>query len=123
MGGFCLHGGGLGWHRRDAFDFRSFLLAALAHCDEFRYVDPVDGSVSDKQGLRFVMEDGSRVVFRLSGTGSVGATVRVYIEKYEADPSKQGAATADALRELVSIALELGDIKRILGRDEPTVIT
>jgi len=96
---------------------------ALAHCDEFRYVDPVDGSVSDKQGLRFVMEDGSRVVFRLSGTGSVGATVRVYIEKYEADPSKQGAATADALRELVSIALELGDIKRILGRDEPTVIT
>jgi phosphoglucomutase len=95
----------------------------LAHCDEFRYVDPVDGSVSDKQGLRFVAVDGSRVVFRLSGTGSVGATVRVYIEKYEADASKQGAATAEALRELVSIALELGDIKRLLGRDVPTVIT
>lgn len=55
----------------------------LAKADEFKYVDPVDGSVSDKQGLRFIMSDGSRVVYRLSGTGSAGATVRVYIEKYE----------------------------------------
>ena len=97
---------------------------ALAHCDEFRYVDPVDGSVSDRQGLRFVMQDGSRVVYRLSGTGSVGATVRVYIEKLELDAARQAAATADALRELVGLATAgLVDLATVLGRAAPTVIT
>ena len=97
---------------------------ALAHCDEFRYVDPVDGSVSDRQGLRFVMQDGSRVVYRLSGTGSVGATVRVYIEKLELDAARQAAATADALRELVGLATAgLVDLAALLGRAAPTVIT
>jgi phosphoglucomutase len=98
---------------------------SLAQCDEFRYVDPVDGSVSDKQGLRFIMQDGSRVVYRLSGTGSVGATVRVYIEKLELDEAKQSAATADALRELVELAVGGGlvDVAKVLGRDAPTVIT
>jgi phosphoglucomutase len=97
---------------------------ALAEADEFRYVDPVDGSVSDKQGLRFIMSDGSRVVYRLSGTGSVGATVRVYIEKFEGDVKKQDIATAEALKDLVKIAVdELGEIARFTGRSEPTVIT
>jgi phosphoglucomutase len=98
---------------------------SLSECDEFRYVDPVDGSVSEKQGLRFVMKDGSRIVYRLSGTGSVGATVRVYIERYEPDATKQDIKTADALKELSLIATGslLGDIEKFLKRTEPTVIT
>ena len=96
----------------------------LATADEFRYVDPVDGSVSDHQGLRFIMTDGSRVVYRLSGTGSVGATVRVYIEKYEPDVAKHHQATGAALAPLVKIAVEeLGQIAQFTGRKEPTVIT
>ena len=96
---------------------------ALAACDEFSDTDPVDGSVSAAQGLRFIMQDGSRIVYRLSGTGSVGATLRVYIERYEADPARHSLPTAEALRELVAIALALGDIEALTGRAEPTVIT
>lgn len=95
----------------------------LASCDEFRYVDPVDGSVSDKQGLRFNMADGSRVVYRLSGTGSVGATIRVYLEKFEGDVAGHEAATADALKDLVVVGLNLGRIEELTGRAAPTVIT
>jgi phosphoglucomutase len=98
---------------------------SLSECDEFRYVDPVDGSVSEKQGLRFVMKDGSRIVYRLSGTGSVGATVRVYIERYEPDATQQDVNTAEALRDLSVIATGplLGSIEKFLKRTEPTVIT
>ena len=95
----------------------------LTACDEFTYRDPVDGSVSERQGLRFIMQDGSRVVYRLSGTGSVGATLRVYIEKYEADAARHSLPTAEALRDLVAIALALADIEALTGRAEPTVIT
>ena len=96
----------------------------LATADEFCYTDPVDGSVSARQGLRFIMSDGSRVVYRLSGTGSVGATIRVYIEKYEPDAAKHDVPTAAALAELVAIATdELGRIAHFTGRSEPTVIT
>ena len=91
--------------------------------DEFTYHDPVDKSVSAHQGLRFIMTDGSRVVFRLSGTGSVGATVRIYIEKVELDSARFKLPTKDALKELSAIALELSQIQRFTGRDEPTVIT
>jgi phosphoglucomutase len=97
---------------------------ALSTADEFRYVDPVDGSVSDKQGLRFIMADGSRVVYRLSGTGSVGATVRVYIEAYEADASRHSQSVAQALAALSDIAtVHLSSIVQHTGRSEPTVIT
>jgi phosphoglucomutase len=116
----------------------------LAAADEFRYVDPVDGSVSEKQGLRFIMADGSRIVYRLSGTvravacmhnynkrrwlvalvqGSVGATIRVYIEKYEPDGAKHDVPTATALKDLVAIALDTAQIQQLTGRKEPTVIT
>lgn len=66
----------------------------VSHADEFTYTDPVDKSVSAHQGVRFLMSDGSRVIFRLSGTGSVGATIRMYIEKYETDPAKLQQASA-----------------------------
>ena len=81
----------------------------IATADDFRYVDPVDGSVAAKQGIRFLMSDGSRVIFRLSGTAGSGATVRMYIEQYETD--KLDLPVASALEELTSIALEICDIK------------
>jgi len=95
----------------------------LGDCDEFEYHDPVDKSVSSNQGWRFNFTDGSRFVFRLSGTGSVGATIRLYLEKYESDPSKISQPTADALADLVKAALEFSKIEEFTGRDAPTVIT
>merc|ERR1719152_832655 len=76
----------------------------LAFADDFEYTDPIDGSVASKQGLRFVFTDGSRIIFRLSGTGSAGATVRMYVEQYEADPAKQGADAQEALAGIIATA-------------------
>merc|ERR1712113_634677 len=95
----------------------------IATADDFEYVDPVDGSVASKKGIRFLMADGSRVIFRLSGTAGSGATVRMYIEQYEPDPTKHDMKVADALEDLVKIALELCNIKTFCGTDVPTVIT
>jgi phosphoglucomutase len=96
----------------------------LATADDFNYTDPVDGSVSSKQGLRFVMTDGSRFVFRLSGTGSAGATVRLYAEQYAADGvAAAGVDAADALAPIIKVALETSKLAEFTGRDQPTVIT
>mmetsp|Transcript_16893 Transcript_16893/g.25039 ORF Transcript_16893/g.25039 Transcript_16893/m.25039 type:complete len:1061 (-) Transcript_16893:508-3690(-) len=95
----------------------------IATADDFTYVDPVDGSVSKKQGIRFLMADGSRVIFRLSGTAGSGATVRMYIEQYQPDKSKLEMSVSDALDNLVKVALELCDIKTFCGTEIPTVIT
>lgn len=91
--------------------------------DDFRYEDPIDGSVADKQGIRLIFKDGSRIVFRLSGTGTQGATLRVYLERYEADQNKQNEDTQSALADLIQIAHEIAEIKTFTGRDEPSVIT
>lgn len=88
--------------------------------DNFSYTDPVDKSVANKQGLRIVFEDGSRIVMRLSGTGSSGATVRLYIDSYSRNYS--GAASV-MLKPLIDIALEISQLKKFTGRDQPTVIT
>lgn len=93
----------------------------IATADDFTYVDPVDGSVAKKQGIRFLMSDGSRIVFRLSGTAGSGATVRMYIEQYE--PENISMQVADALKDLIAVALELCDIKTFCGTETPTVIT
>jgi phosphoglucomutase len=93
----------------------------IAKSDDFTYFDPVDGSVSRKQGIRFLMEDGSRVIFRLSGTAGSGATVRMYIEQYE--PEKIDQVASEALQGLIRVALDLSDLKGFLGTEEPTVIT
>jgi len=95
----------------------------VAIADEFSYTDPVDGSVASKQGLRFVFTDGSRIIFRLSGTGSSGATVRMYIEQFEADAAKQGADAQEALGGIIQTALEMSKLQEFTGRDAPTVIT
>ncbi|KZT59463.1 Phosphoglucomutase, first 3 domain-containing protein [Calocera cornea HHB12733] len=89
----------------------------------FTYTDPIDGSVSKNQGHVITFSDGSRVVFRLSGTGSHGATVRMYIEKYSKNESEYGNSAADGLKPLIEVALEITQLKKYLGRDEPTVIT
>jgi len=96
---------------------------ALDFADDFEYTDPVDGSVAKKQGLRFVFQDGSRFIFRLSGTGSSGATIRVYIEQYEADPTKQHMDAQDGLKPLIQQALATSKLEEFTGRKEPTVIT
>mmetsp|Transcript_6824 Transcript_6824/g.10445 ORF Transcript_6824/g.10445 Transcript_6824/m.10445 type:complete len:574 (+) Transcript_6824:93-1814(+) len=93
----------------------------VADANEFEYKDPVDGSHAKKQGIRMIMEDGSRVIFRLSGTGSVGATVRMYIEQYSKDKIDQ--ESAKALEPLIKLALEWSEMEKITGRSSPTVIT
>ncbi len=93
------------------------------YADDFSYTDPVDGSVSQKQGVRLGFTDGSRIVFRLSGTGTKGATVRLYLESFEADPSKHGSDPQEALGDLIAIAEEIAQIRHYTGMDKPTVIT
>ncbi len=91
--------------------------------DDFRYCDPVDGSVSEGQGLRILFADGSRIVFRLSGTGTAGATIRIYLERYEADPDRQGEDAQHALADLIAVARDVSRIEQHTGRTHPTVIT
>eukprot|EP00918_Siedleckia_nematoides_P018663 GHVU01039862.1.p1 GENE.GHVU01039862.1~~GHVU01039862.1.p1 ORF type:complete len:562 (+),score=137.01 GHVU01039862.1:307-1992(+) len=96
---------------------------AIVKVDSFAYTDPVDGSKAENQGLRLFTESGDRIVFRLSGTGSVGATIRIYIEKRVTDKSKLNMATADVLKGLVADALAVSQLERFTGRSKPTVIT
>ncbi|WP_269532901.1 alpha-D-glucose phosphate-specific phosphoglucomutase [Chitinimonas sp. BJYL2] len=91
--------------------------------DDFAYTDPMDGSVSQRQGVRVLFEGGARAVFRLSGTGTEGATLRVYLERYLADPAQHGLATQQALAPLVAVAGELAGIAAISGRTAADVVT
>ncbi|WP_035985232.1 alpha-D-glucose phosphate-specific phosphoglucomutase [Leptolyngbya sp. KIOST-1] len=93
------------------------------YADDFAYTDPVDGSVAKNQGVRIGFTDGSRIVFRLSGTGTSGATLRLYVERYEPDPAKHNQDTQAALADLIALADEIAQIKTLTGRDQPTVIT
>ncbi|KAH9678028.1 phosphoglucomutase [Citrus sinensis] len=95
----------------------------LQFADDFAYTDPVDGSVASKQGVRFVFTDGSRIIFRLSGTGSAGATVRIYIEQFEPDVSKHEMDAQSALKPLIDLALSVSKLRDFTGREKPTVIT
>lgn len=95
----------------------------VKYADDFSYTDPMDGSISEKQGVRIGFTDGSRIIFRLSGTGTKGATVRVYLESYEPDTAKQNLDTQKALGDLIQIAEEIAHIRKYTNRDKPTVIT
>ena len=95
----------------------------VERADDFAYTDPVDGSVTTKQGLRVFFTEGSRIVYRLSGTGTAGATLRVYIERFVTDPARLDLDTQDTLADLIAIARILPDIEGRTGRSEPTVIT
>ncbi len=92
-------------------------------CDDFSYHDSIDGSVSHHQGLRILFLDGSRIVFRLSGTGTEGATLRIYLESFEADVTKQLVDAQQALAEMIGLALSLSQLPQKTGRRAPTVIT
>lgn len=95
----------------------------VALANNFEYTDPVDESVTKGQGRRFVFTDGSRVIFRLSGTGSSGATIRLYVERYEPDQEKQGENAQEALKPFIEVALRVSKLKEFTGREKPTVIT
>ncbi len=102
---------------------KSFAAGVVAEADEFSYDDPVDHSRSEGQGIRVAFEDGSRIVFRLSGTGTVGATLRVYLEAYQSEPDKLEESVEDALAGVISSADEIAGIKEYTGRDAPDVKT
>jgi phosphoglucomutase len=95
----------------------------VQQADDFVYTDPVDQSVATRQGVRIIMTDGSRIVFRLSGTGTEGATVRLYLERYEADPARHQLDTQEALAPLIAIAEQVSGLKQRTGRQQPTVVT
>jgi phosphoglucomutase len=95
----------------------------VAYADDFSYIDPIDGSISRAQGIRVGFTDGSRLVFRLSGTGTQGATLRLYVESFEANVAKHQQDPQVALADLIAIADDLAQIKSLTGMDQPTVIT
>ncbi|TLD45053.1 MAG: Phosphoglucomutase [Accumulibacter sp.] len=95
----------------------------IAAADDFSYTDPVDGSRSERQGVRVLLDDGSRVVFRLSGTGTEGATLRVYLERFVADPSQHEVPTQEALAPLIRLADAVARINAIAGREKADVIS
>jgi len=95
----------------------------VEYSDDFSYSDPVDGHVTPHQGIQIGFTDGSRIVFRLSGTGTHGATLRVYLEHYEPDPARHDVETQQALGHLIALADEIAQIRTLTGREKPSVIT
>lgn len=117
---------GLMKHLHDSFaelQGKSFGQYQVLFCDDFSYTDPVDGSISTGQGVRIGFTDGSRIVFRLSGTGTEGATLRIYLEAYEQDVSRHHLDAQSALAELIAIASQISGLPVRTGREQPTVIT
>ncbi len=101
----------------------SFGHYTVKSCDDFSYTDPIDGSISTNQGIRILFVDGSRIVFRLSGTGTEGATLRVYLEAYEPNSANHHLDAQVALAEMIKIAQQISELSQRTGRDTPTVIT
>ena len=95
----------------------------VTQADEFSYVDPVDESVTQGQGIRIFFSGGERIVMRLSGTGTAGATLRVYLDKYETEPSLLQQDPQVALSSLIKASREIAQIPEFLGRSAPDVIT
>jgi phosphoglucomutase len=95
----------------------------LVLADDFSYTDPVDGSVSNHQGVRLIFDDSARVIFRLSGTGTEGATLRLYLERYEASPLLQDEPVQQALADLVALAEQVAGIQARTGMSSPSVAT
>lgn len=95
----------------------------VAESGDFSYTDPIDGSASKNQGLYAKFVDGSRIIFRLSGTGSAGATIRLYVEKYSNDEKEFEADAQQGLKPLIEQALKISDLEKFTGRSKPTVIT
>ena len=94
----------------------------ITEADDFAYTDPVDGSTTERQGIRILFGETARAVFRLSGTGTVGATLRVYLERFDPDP-RRGETSEEALKQVIRAAGALAGIHDRLGRAEPDVRT
>ncbi len=92
-------------------------------CDDFRYSDPIDNSVSEHQGIRILFSNGARIILRLSGTGTVGATLRIYFERYESDSERLDRDADEILQPLIEIAKQITQLEKKLDRDQPSVIT
>jgi phosphoglucomutase len=95
----------------------------ITKADDFSYTDPVDHSTTTQQGIRLIFDNGARIIYRLSGTGTSGATLRVYIENFEPDTAKHNAETQSALSNLIALSRSIADIESHTGRATPTVIT
>lgn len=102
---------------------QTFGALKVAMADEFSYTDPVTGETSAHQGIRILFENDARIIFRLSGTGTSGATIRIYFEKYEPDAAKQNDDSQHALQTLINAALQISQLAELTGRDKPSVIT
>jgi phosphoglucomutase len=95
----------------------------MAAANDFTYHDPVGGTISTGQGIRIIFADNARIVYRLSGTGTTGATLRFYIERFESDVTKLDQDTQAALSDLIAAADELAGIRMHTGRQRPSVVT
>lgn len=95
----------------------------MRRADDFSYTDPVDGSVTAKQGIRVIFASGSRFVFRLSGTGVDGATIRLYLEAYEPASGNLDQYVLDVVKPIAELALSYSDLANFTGRSEPSVVT
>lgn len=102
---------------------QSFGEYQVSYADEFTYTDPIDNSVSTNQGIRIGFSCGARIVYRLSGTGTAGATLRIYLEKFVADSSLQTAATSEVLADVAKLAQQFSEVKIRTGMTAPTLIT
>jgi phosphoglucomutase len=102
---------------------KQFGSRTVSLADDFAYTDPVDGSVSSSQGVRLLFDDGARVIFRLSGTGTEGATLGVYLESFEADVTQQNQPTQRKLADLVAVVQSVAGIRSRTGMDGPSVAT
>ena len=109
--------------RLDALPGAEFAGLRVAAADDFAYRDPTDGSVTGRQGIRVLFEGGARAVFRLSGTGTEGATLRVYLERYEPDRARLDGDPQRELAGVIAAASAIADIERLTGRSAPDVIT
>jgi len=95
----------------------------ITAADDFSYTDPVDEAVAENQGIRILFEDQSRLIFRLSGTGTQGATLRVYLEQYEPNADQHDEDTQAVLYDLARIADKIANIKELTGKESPDVVT
>ncbi|MCW8935130.1 MAG: alpha-D-glucose phosphate-specific phosphoglucomutase [Gammaproteobacteria bacterium] len=107
----------------DELTGKSFNDYTIRHCDDFSYTDSVDNSTSSHQGLRLLFTNGARIVYRLSGTGTEGATLRVYIEQPEKDPAKLEADPQESLSDLIKLSKSIAQIEKHTGRKQADVIT
>jgi phosphoglucomutase len=101
----------------------SFGRSSVTHADDFSYADPVDLSVTPHQGIRVFFGEHSRIVYRLSGTGTGGATLRIYLEHYEPDAARQGEEPQTVLAELAAVSREIAEIPARLEREAPSLVT